>query len=94
MYQIAKLAGLLTFGALDFGSAAWRKYQDKDDGVSVIAHIFGFLTGLLVGFTLLVDEREERWEKRLKLVTWTVYCLGLGMALEANRRAAGGTGDW
>ena len=89
MYQIVKLVGLLLFAALDFGSAAWRKYQDKVDGVSVDAHVFGIQTGFLVGFTLLVDEREEWWEKRLKFVCWTGYCLGMGLAIGANVLGAG-----
>ena len=84
MYQIVKLAGLLLFAALDFGSAAWRKYQDKDAGISVIAHIFGTLTGFLVGFTLLVDEREEWREKMLKFVCWTGYSLGNGPGSSAS----------
>ena len=89
MYQIVKMAGLLAFGALDFGSAAWRKYQEKDEGVSVVAHIFGLVTGVLVGFTILVDEKEERWEKGLKFVCWTGFCLGMGLALGANVLGAG-----
>ena len=34
----------------------------NDHQVSVLAHIFGFLTGLLAGFSICMDRIEERWE--------------------------------
>ena len=82
MYQILKLVTIFTFASLDFGSAAYRAIVGHEDtGVSVLAHIFGFLTGLLAGFIVCMDRIEEKWERVLKQVCWTlsVYLLSIIM---------------
>jgi len=56
----------------------------EDTEVSVLAHIFGFLTGLLAGFIVCMDRIEEKWEKVLKQVCWTIFCLALGFVLAVN----------
>jgi hypothetical protein len=52
--------------------------------VSVLAHVSGALTGFLTGFSLLKDEREERWEKAWKPICLCVFSVGFGMALALN----------
>ena len=76
MYQVLKLVTIFTFATFDFGSAAYMMITGGEDpAVSVLAHIFGFLTGLLAGFIVCMDRIEEKWEKLLKQVCWTIFCL-------------------
>ena len=85
MYQVLKLVTIFTFAMLDFGSAGYRMIMGGEDTeVSVLAHIFGFLTGLLAGFIVCMDRIEEKWEKVLKQVCWTIFCLALGFVLAVN----------
>jgi membrane associated rhomboid family serine protease len=58
--------------------------QLEDAGVSVLAHIFGALTGFLTGFTLLKDEKEERWKRAWKPFCLCVFSVAFGMALAFN----------
>ena len=65
--RILKIVSLLCFFSLDFGHAAYRSYHLIDAGSSVIAHIGGTVTGVLLGFIVLKDVNVERWEKLLKV---------------------------
>ena len=85
MYQVLKLVTIFTFAIFDFGSAACKMIMGGEDTtVSVLAHIFGFLAGLLAGFIVCMDRIEEEWEKMLKQVCWTIFCLALGFVLAVN----------
>ena len=85
MYQVLKLVTIFTFATFDFGSAAYRMITGGEDtAVSVLAHIFGFLTGLLAGFIVCMDRIEEKWEKVLKQVCWTIFCFALGFLFAVN----------
>ena len=88
-------------------------------GVSVVTHIFGFLSGVEVGAMLLRDEIEkvtvdgpimvdmvnikkrgsllenficsvvtfclfQPWERTVKTILWTFFCLGFGAAFGIN----------
>ena len=85
MYQVLKLVTIFTFATFDFGSAAYRMITGGEDtAVSVLAHIFGFLTGLLAGFIVCMDRIEEKWEKLLKQVCSAIFCFALGFLFAVN----------
>lgn len=91
--RIIKLSSTVIFAILDFGYAAFRRYSHLDLGFSVIAHCFGFLTGLLLGFMILKNVKVERWEKRVKVCCLCLFLFLLGMAfgvnLSGSRRGVG-----
>ena len=68
MTRILKVVSLICFFGFDFGHAAYRSYYLIDAGSSVIAHLGGTSTGVLLGFIVLKDVNVERWEKLLKVV--------------------------
>jgi membrane associated rhomboid family serine protease len=84
MSRNLKVTGIIMFALLSFGSAAWRRYHLEDAGVSVLAHIFGALTGFLTGFTLLKDEKEGRWDRAWKQFCMRVFSVAFGMAVVLN----------
>ena len=84
MLRITKLLAIIAFALLDVGLAAFRRYHDHDVKISVVAHVFGALTGFLIGFTLLRDEKEDPCEKYLKFICWSVFCVCFGLALGIN----------
>ena len=67
MTRILKVVSLICFFGFDFGHAAYRSYYLIDAGSSVIAHLGGTITGVLLGFIVLKDVNVERWEKLLKV---------------------------
>ena len=75
--RILKMLSLVTFFGFDFGHAAYRSYHLIDAGSSVIAHLGGTVTGVLLGFILLKDVNVERWEKLLKVVVSTEGALSI-----------------
>jgi len=94
--RILKMTGVLAFFALDFGYAAYQRYTDSSEaarsGTSVIAHIGGSVTGLLLGFIILKNVKVEKWEKTVKVVSSSLFFFLLGLAFGVNftgsRRAA------
>ena len=91
--RILKMLSLVCFFGLDFGYAAYRRYHDFDAGYSVIAHLGGTITGLLLGFIVLKDVKVKRWEKLLKVVCASIFFFLMGLAFGVNltgsRRATG-----
>ena len=87
------MLSLVCFFVFDFGHAAYRSYHDIDAGYSVIAHLSGTITGLLVGFIVLKDVKVERWERLWKLVCAFTFFFLMGLAFGVNltgsRRATG-----
>ena len=95
MLRILKLTALMAFACVSFGSAAVRRYNQHDIGVSMVNHIFGALTGFFAGFNILRDSKEDWWEKHLKFVCWSIFCVGFGLALGVNIFASRkGVGFW
>ena len=87
------MLSLVCFFGLDFGYAAYRRYHDFDAGYSVIAHLGGTITGLLLGFIVLKDVKVERWKRLWKLACGFIFVLLVGLAFGVNltgsRRATG-----
>ena len=76
LVRLLKLVLILLFTSFDFGSALYRRFVSQEDsGVSVIAHAFGFLAGFLFGFTLLRNERTEKWETVLKFTCLAIFII-------------------
>ena len=90
------MTGVLAFFALDFGYAAYQRYNDASaaarSSTSVIAHIGGSVTGILLGFIILKNIKVEKWEKTVKVVCSSLFFFLLGLAFGVNftgsRRAA------
>ena len=56
------------YGIVDFIFSIFRRYtQDDQTNVSYVAHIFGALSGLLVGIVVLKNRKVEHWERKLKI---------------------------
>ena len=93
MTRILKMASILCFWAFDFGHAAYRSYHDFDAGYSVIAHLGGTITGLLLGFIVLKDVKVKRWDMLLKMVCASIFIFLMGLAFGVNltgsRRGSG-----
>ena len=93
MTRILKMTSILCFWAFDFGHAAFRSYHDIDAGYSVIAHLGGTVTGLLLGFIVLKDVKVKKWERLLKVVCASIFFFLMGLAFGVNltgsRRATG-----
>ena len=69
-------------------------------GVSVVTHVFGFVSGVALGAMLLRDEVEEvrkklsptncqlsptqPREKIIKIILWTLFWFGFGVAFGIN----------
>ena len=60
--RVLKITSIACFWVFDFGYAAYRSYHDIDSGYSVVSHIGGTVTGLLLGFIVLKDVKMQRWE--------------------------------
>jgi len=82
--QILRLAAVVVIIGFEFIPAALRRYQNKDIGVSVVAHSFGFVCGCMVGAMVLRDTAPTVWKRRIKQVVWSVFVLGFGAALGIN----------
>ena len=91
--RILKLVSIICFFVFDLGHAAYRSYHDIDAGYSVIAHMSGAITGLLLGFIVLKDAKVQRWERLWKLVSAFLFFFLMGLAFGVNvtgsRRATG-----
>ena len=87
------MTGILGFWVFDFGLALYRSLSQIDGGYSVIAHLTGTVTGVLLGFMVLKNIKVEWWEKTVKVVCSSLFFFLMGMALGVNltgsRRAAG-----
>ena len=73
MTRVLKITSIVCFWVFDFGYAAYRSYHDIDSGYSVVAHIGGTVTGLLLGFIVLKDVKMQRWELLLKVVRGLLF---------------------
>ena len=93
LVRLLKLLLLILFTSFDFGSALYRRLAEEDSGVSVVAHVFGFLAGFLFGFTLLRNEKTERWEIVLKFTCLAIFLvlflIGLGINIAGYRGLVG-----
>ena len=85
LVRLLKLLLLILFTSFDFGSALYRRFVSKvSGGTSVIAHVFGFLAGFLLGFSLLKNERTEKWETVLKFTCLATFLVLFIVALGIN----------
>ena len=99
LVRLLKLVLILLFASFDFGSALYRRFvSEENGGTSVIAHSFGFLAGFLVGFSLLRNERTEKWETVLKFSCLAVFLVlfvaGLGINFAGYRGLVGSLSLW
>ena len=87
------MTGILGFWVFDFGLALYRSLSEIDGGYSVIAHLTGTVTGVLLGFMVLKNIKVEKWEKAVKVFCSSLFFFLMGMAVGVNltgsRRAAG-----
>ena len=65
LVRLLKLFSLITFISID----VIHSLVSQSGNISVVAHVFGFLGGLLAAASLIRDRREEAWERRLKMAT-------------------------
>jgi len=85
MFQVIKSTVLCCLVALEFGPALWRRVHHEDAGISVVTHVFGFLAGVTMGANLVYDQKEEKWERKVKFVCCSMFCLAFGAALALNK---------
>jgi len=81
LLRMLRLFAVIAFALFDIGYNLVN--SNEDDGVSVWAHMFGCLAGVMFGLVLLKDSREEEWEKRAKRISGTIFVIiflvGLGL---------------
>ena len=91
--RFLKLALIIIFGVLDFGYSAYVRYNCINRSVSVVAHSFGALAGLLLGFMVLKNSKKEMWERSAKVLCGWIFFFFVGMAFGVNltgsRKAVG-----
>ena len=63
LLRLLKLLALIVFIGLD----VVHTIISGNNNISVVAHVFGFIGGLLSAVGLIRDRREEEWERRLKI---------------------------
>ena len=64
-----KLLAILLYIVFDVILAAYS----YEGGISYAAHVFGFLSGLLIGFIVIKDRVEKTWERNLKIGCALLY---------------------
>ncbi|KAK3861336.1 hypothetical protein Pcinc_044501 [Petrolisthes cinctipes] len=72
-FNWARLLVLITLMATDIGVFAYMTLTNTATRVSYVAHLAGFMAGLLVGMVTLRNLREHRWEVVLKWVGLVVF---------------------
>lgn len=72
-YGIVQLFVFLIFCFTDLGTSVYRHLNDSNDQIGYIAHLSGAVAGLLVGFGVLRNLKERKWERILWWVAVTVY---------------------
>ena len=53
-------------------------------GVSVWAHVFGSIAGVMFGLVWLKDQNEEAWERWLKIISGVAFAFMLAVAIGLN----------
>jgi membrane associated rhomboid family serine protease len=88
LIRLLKLLLILTFTGLDFGWALYARCKGDvtaDKGhVSVVAHCWGAFTGTLIGFTVLTNERKERWEQAVTICCQAIFVVFFSFAIVTN----------
>ena len=64
LLRLLKLLAFIVFIGIDVVHTVTMRRMNN---ISVVAHVFGFIGGLLSAVSLIRDRREEDWERRLKL---------------------------
>ena len=81
LLRTVKLASVLAFALFDIG---YVLSGSAGELVSVWAHVFGTLAGLMVGLCWIKDQNEVVWEKRAKLVSGSLFGAAFVVALGLN----------
>jgi rhomboid-related protein 1/2/3 len=84
LIRLLKLLIIVAFTSLDFGWQLYLRINDENKQVSVVAHFWGALTGVLMGFTVLTNEVEKRWEKGIMICCQGVFILLFSAAVVIN----------
>ena len=79
--RTVKLASVVAFALFDIG---YVLSGSAGELVSVWAHVFGSVAGLMVGLCWIKDQNEVVWEKRAKLVSGSLFGTAFVVALGLN----------
>jgi len=72
-FAIARLIFFILLIGSDVGVALYNRYNNVgDDKVSYVAHIGGFLAGLLMGIVVLRNFKLREWER----IVWWIALVG------------------
>ena len=72
LLRFLRLFAVIAFATFDIG---YVLANPRKDTVSVWAHTFGALAGLMVGLVWLKDSKEELWEKRAKRASGSCFAV-------------------
>ena len=72
LLRFLRLFAVIAFATFDIGYVLANPHNET---VSVWAHIFGAIAGVMVGLVWLKDSNEERWEKMAKRASGTVFAV-------------------
>ncbi|KAL3320597.1 hypothetical protein Ciccas_000729 [Cichlidogyrus casuarinus] len=71
---VVRLTIILAFLFFDFAFALYRRFGvDEIQRISFIAHVFGFVAGLLIGIPVLRNINEKPWERVLFWVCLVLF---------------------
>ncbi|VDP17877.1 unnamed protein product [Soboliphyme baturini] len=75
-FAILRLVALVIFVGIDFGLSVYSRYGNPEDAngnrTSYVAHIGGFVAGLLMGIVILRNFSKKSWER----VVWWIALVG------------------
>lgn len=74
-FAVARLVFMIILLASDVGVALYNRYTTSTDianNVSYVAHIGGFVAGLLMGIVILRNFKKKVWER----VVWWIALIG------------------
>ena len=81
LLRTVKLASVVAFALFDIG---YVLSGSAGELVSVSAHVFRSVAGLMVGLCWLKDQREVGWERRAKRVSGSLFGTAFVVALGMN----------
>lgn len=84
-FAIWRLLFIFVLVGVDVGTAIYYRYiEGVDTKVGYAAHFAGAIAGLLVGVNVLRNLQEEKWEKVVWWISFTVYVASIAALIAIN----------
>lgn len=80
-FNWVRLLVLITLMGTDIGVFAYMTLTNSSTRISYVAHLAGFVAGLLVGMVTLRNLKEHRWEIVLKWIGLSIFLMLIAAAV-------------